>query len=199
MDIKVKPVPLDEITDVVKVHQSAFENFFLTQLGAGFLSQYYKSIVKSNDGILIGAYLENKLIGFGAICFKSAGFNSRLIKNNLSGFVPIGLKLLFFKPTALYRLFMNLTKKGNTSDEGDYAELLSIAVKNDIQNSGAGKAIINYLEAILRNKNICRLSLTTDTHENENTLNFYKKCGFEVLYQFETYPKRTMYRLIKEL
>lgn len=107
--------------------------------------------------------------------------------------------LLFTKSKALLRLAKNLTKKGSVTDKGDYAELMSIAVDKKIQNIGAGKAMIDYLEETLRRRGIMRLSLTTDHDDNEATLAFYTKRGFKSMYEFITYPNRKMYRLIKEL
>ena len=44
-----------------------------------------------------------------------------------------------------------------------------------------------------------RLSLTTDYYDNEQAVGFYKSQGYEVMYDFVTYPERRMYRLIKRL
>lgn len=92
-----------------------------------------------------------------------------------------------------------MTKTGQTDYNGDYAELMSIAVDRTVQNSGAGKKMLNHLERILKETDIDRLSLTTDKNDNENTLAFYCKNGFRIMYEFVTYPDRNMYRLIKEL
>lgn len=199
MAIYTKLIPTEDIEAVIKVHNSAFKGFFLTGLGSDFLKIYYISVAKAPDGILIGAYRDNELIGFCAACTMSAGFNSRLIKDNILNFSRIGLMLLFTKSKALLRLAKNLTKKGSVTDKGDYAELMSIAVDKKIQNIGAGKAMIDYLEETLRRRGIMRLSLTTDHDDNEATLAFYTKRGFKPMYEFITYPNRKMYRLIKEL
>lgn len=194
-----KLISQSDIKEVIRVHNSAFEGFFLTELGSDFLLQYYKSLASSSDGVLIGAYQNSRLIGFCAACTKSAGFNSKLIKDNIIAFCIIGIKLLLTRPGSLYRLFKNLSKTGDTDDDGKYAELMSIAVDKGVQNSGAGKLLVTALESYLKAKNIDMLSLTTDKHNNFNTLQFYKKRGFEEMYEFITYPNREMYRLIKKL
>lgn len=76
---------------------------------------------------------------------------------------------------------------------------MSIAVDKSVQNTGAGKMLVNHLENYLREKEIESLSLTTDKNDNDNTLQFYKKRGFAEMYAFVTYPKREMYRLIKKI
>lgn len=199
MTTYTKFIPAEDIETVVKVHNSAFKGFFLTDLGPDFLKQYYHSVANAPDGILIGAYHNDKLIGFCAACTECAGFNTRLIKSNIINFGLIGLKLLFTRPKALIRLSKNLTKKGSVSDDGHYAEMMSIAVDKEIQNSGAGKAMMDCLEKTLKQRNVVSLSLTTDKLNNENTLAFYEKRGFRQMYVFTAYPDRIMYRLIKDI
>lgn len=199
MTIYTKFIPTEDIEAVVKVHNSAFKGFFLTELGPDFLKLYYHSVAKAPDGILIGAYHNDRLIGFCAACTECSGFNTRLIKSDIISFSLIGLKLLFTRPKALIRLSKNLTKKGSVADDGHYAELMSIAVDKETQNSGAGKAMMDCLEKTLKQNNVTRLSLTTDKLNNDNTLAFYEKRGFRQMYVFTTYPDRIMYRLIKDI
>lgn len=199
MTIYTQLIPAEDIEAVIKVHNSAFKGFFLTELGPDFLKLYYHSVAKAPDGILIGAYHNDRLIGFCAACTECSGFNTRLIKSNIIRFGLISLKLLFTRPKALIRLSKNLTKKGSVADDGHYAELMSIAVDKEIQNSGAGKAMMDCLEKTLKQRNVARLSLTTDKLNNDNTLAFYEKRGFQQMYVFTTYPDRIMYRLIKDI
>lgn len=197
--MEVRLASIEDIDDIVKVHLSAFPGFFLTDLGESFLKLYYKSVLKSDDGILLSCIKDNRIIGFCAACKQSAGFNTRLIKNDILKYVSIGLKLFITNPKAIIRLIRNLTKKGDTTDNGEYSELLSIGVSREIQSKGAGQALMSFLETILRDLNIRQLSLTTDFEDNAKTLNFYSKNGFIKLYEFITYPNRKMYRLIKDI
>lgn len=187
------------LNSVVDVHNSAFKGFFLTELGSNFLRLYYESVMKSDDGILYGAFDNDNLIGFCAACTRSAGFNSGLIKQNIVRYGIVSLKILFTRPKALFRLGKNLTKTGNVKDDGEYAEILSIAVRQDVQNSGTGKLLVEGVENYLRERGISELSLTTDKFDNDKTLAFYRRNGFGLMYEFVTYPERKMLRLIKDL
>jgi len=187
------------LNSVVDVHNSAFKGFFLTELGSNFLRLYYESVMKSDDGILYGVFDNDNLIGFCAACTRSAGFNSGLIKQNIVRYGIVSLKILFTRPKALFRLGKNLTKTGNVKDDGEYAEILSIAVRQDVQNSGTGKLLVEGVENYLRERGISELSLTTDKFDNDKTLAFYRRNGFRLMYEFVTYPDREMLRLIKDL
>lgn len=201
MEIRVRSVDVAEIKTVVEVHKSAFPNFFLTKMGDSFLEQYYKSVLNSRRGILFGCYNnDEELLGFCAATDLSADFNKSLIINNCFIFGLVGLKLLFTHPIALIHLVKNLTKESNDiEDDGNYAELLSIGVTQESQGVGVGRTMLMALEMELRKRGVKCNSLTTDYYENDKACGFYHSMGYEVMYEFVTYPKRRMLRYIKQL
>lgn len=189
-----------DVCQVVKVHKDSFENFFLSELGDHFLMVYYDSIRKNKKGILLGLFDGGELCGFCAATTLSRGFNTNLIKENFSHFLLIGFRLSITRPVAIVRLFKNLTKKGSKiSDQGEYAELLSIATLPEKQGLGIGKKLLFQLEKDLKLKGCNELSLTTDYYNNDKTIQFYKGLGYSVYYDFIAYPNRKMYRLIKRI
>ena len=90
-------------------------------------------------------------------------------------------------------------RDSNHEDKGDYAELYSIAVIPKAQGSGAGKLLLQQLELEIKESGIKELSLTTDYCNNDNVIGFYKSTGYDIMYEFITYPQRKMYRMIKTL
>lgn len=196
----VKLASEENIIEIVKVHKSAFPDFFLTELGDTFLKLYYGSVLKSEEGILLVCLEDEEVIGFCAACTESKGFNIKLIKKNIGKYLLEGIRLSFIRPKAIMRLYNNLTKTSReVEDKGDYAELMSIGVNNNIQSKGIGQALLHELEEILKGACITKLSLTTDVSDNEKTLRFYSKSGFKTMYEFISYPSRKMFRLIKDL
>ena len=189
-----------DIECAVLIHKEAFKHFFLTELGDSFLSLYYKSVSHNPNGILLGCYDDEKMLGFCAGTLLSKGFNMDIIKRSFFPFAFIGIKLLFTKPKALLRLFKNLSKaKADINDDGHYAELESIGVTPNCQGKGVGKNLLLALEEEVRRRGGQKLSLTTDYYNNEKTISFYNALGYTVWYDFVTYPNRRMYRMIKTL
>ena len=108
--------------------------------------------------------------------------------------------MLFTQLRSLVRLFKNFTKTSRqVQDEGEYAELLSIGVSVNKQGQGIGKKLLVQFENEMRLKGCSSLSLTTDYHENEKAIHFYKSLGYSVYYDFIAYPDRKMYRMIKKI
>lgn len=190
----------NEYSVIADIHQKAFEGFFLTTLGKGFLRTYYKASLNNSESIAICAVNdENQIIGFCIGCVLSKGYHKRLIKNNLIAFLFQGILILITKPKALYRLVFNLDKSTIKTDDGNYAELLSIGVLPKIKGSGIGKEMMKKFEELAIIKGCKKIALTTDFDNNQKVLEFYKKNGYENFCEFITYPNRRMYKLIKKV
>ena len=198
--IAIQTATINDIDAIVRVHEVAFPDFFLTKLGKAFLKLYYNSVMYHKDGVLLVCKMDGIIIGLCAGTVLSAGFNTKLIKANIFKYGIESMKIMFTKPKALIHLMKNMSKKDSSvGDDGKYAELLSIAVDPRVQRSGAGKAMLLELEKVIKEKGGERLSLTTDYEDNDKTVGFYKSLGYEPWYDFVTYPNRRMYRLIKPL
>ena len=192
---------VSDSNQIAKIHLKSFPNFFLTTLGHSFLKTYYRSCAKSKEAISICAIDQDdkKLLGFAVGCFNSAGFNKRLIFSNLLEYSYQAILLLLTKPIALIRLYKNLAKNNNRDDKGKYAELLSIGVLPDQNGFGIGQYLLVKFENQVKKKGVNTITLTTDADSNDSVLRFYKKSGYTVYYDFETFPNRKMLKLIKEL
>jgi ribosomal protein S18 acetylase RimI-like enzyme len=198
--MKVRVVEKNEYAILADIHQKAFQDFFLTTLGKGFLRTYYKASLNSSESIAICAVTdENQIIGYCIGCILSKGYHKRLVRTNLTAFLFQGVSILFTKPKALYRLVFNLDKSTIKTDDGNYAELLSIGVLPEINGSGIGKELIKKFEEVAITKGCKKIALTTDFYNNHKVLEFYKKTGYENFCEFTTYPNRRMYKLIKKL
>ena len=200
--IKYKKANPSDSSEMTMVHLETFDGFFLSSLGYGFLNTYYNTCIKSSDAFAICATDSEteKIVGFSLGCYNSNGFNKKLIKKNFLKYLLRSILIIFSKPNALIRLLNNLTKiDKNENDIGDYGELFSIAVDKDYQGLGIGKNLLKKFEYELKQKSVKKVTLTTDKKNNDNVLKFYKKFGYNVYYDFVSYPKREMYKLKKIL
>ena len=199
--ITIQKVTDKELDDIVKIHEAAFPDFFLTTLGSKFLHLYYKCMAHSKDALAMCAIQNGKVVGFSASSYVSHGFNKSLIKSHLFSFGLQTIRLLFSQPKSILRLLKNLDKKATGSsveDDGSYAELYSIAVLPDCQGLGVGRQLLTQTEADVAKHND-RISLTTDYYNNDKTIAFYHSLGYRDYYEFVTYPERRMWRMMKDL
>ena len=198
--VKYRKARSSDAKNVAKIHAETFKNFFLSSLGSSFLITYYNACIKSKEAISICALdKDNNVVGFCFGTLYSKGFNKRLILNNFFSFTIQTIRIIFYKPKAIIRLFENLNKEGDLDDNGDYSELLSIGVTPDQNGLGIGQQLIAKFENQVRQKGVTTIALTTDADSNDSVLRFYKKSGYIIYYNFETYPNRKMLKLIKQL
>lgn len=195
-----REVAKSEYAILSEIHMAAFKGFFLTSLGKSFMNAYYKATLQSNESIAVCAVDDKKdIVGFSFGSIHSKGFHKRILKQNSVLFLIQGIIILFTKPKALFRLANNLDKNGNETDDGNYAELLSIAVTPAAKGTGIGKEMIKKFEEEAISKGCKKIALTTDYYNNGDVVEFYRRTGYRVFYEFITYPERKMYKLIKDL
>lgn len=198
--IEFRKARFSEAKVIAKIHTRTFINSFLTSLGHSFLKTYYEACIKSKETICLCAIENNNdIVGFCFGTLSSKRFSKRLILNNFFPFVIQFTRIFFSKPAAIIRLFKNLDKGNDTEDDGIYAELVSIGVLKENKGLGIGKNILSEFEKNVRSKNVNKICLTTDAENNNYVLKFYKSMGYEIFYEFITYPNRKMYKLFKKI
>lgn len=194
--MNVRKAVKKDIDLIVKIHLERFSSFFLTSLGKSFLKVFYRAFL-SNPAILMVLEDEGEVKGFAAGSRDNRGFFKKLLMNNVFEFVFSGIKILITKPSALKRIALNASK----SEKNDliFAELLSIATLSN--KKGYGKILLVEFEKEIIRGNIDNLpvSLTTDYHDNDKAVQFYKDCGYEIQEVFESYQNRKMYRFLKKI
>lgn len=198
--MNIRKATSKDIKGIVDVHCSAFKGFFLTELGSSFLQLYYSSYFMEPSAVLLVAEKYGEIVGFSSATSLSAGFNTRLVKKDFLRYALRGCMIALTKPKAFVNLSKNWSHRDpSVVDSGDYAELMSIAVSPEAQGCGIGKLLIQETEKVVKSHDASKFSLTTDYYNNDSTIAFYKRCGFEVIYEFTAYPDRKMLRMIKEL
>ncbi len=183
----------EHIPAVVQAHLASFPGFFLSFLGARFLSLYYAGICSSAEGIGI-VYLNAAGVpaGFVAGSSNPRGFYSRLLKRDWFRFALASVSAIVRKPSAISRIARGLTHPSGNPVGTDVAGLFSIGVLPELQGTGAGKQLVQAFlnEAVTRGCK--RVFLTTDRDGNQAVNVFYQKLGFAIERQYETPEGRRM-------
>ncbi len=196
-DFRFRKMVESDVIKVSLIHTKAFKDFFLTSLGMNFLKTYYRACLKNQHTIAFCAEDNmGNLVGFATGSIWAKGYHKTIFLNNIISFIASLTFSILKNPRILIRLVMNLEKKENTNDTGEYAELLSICVNPDYKGGGVGKELLMVFHLEVKKRGGVKVALTTDKLNNEAVLAFYKKCGYTTLYDFIAYPKREMYKLI---
>lgn len=187
---RMEPV---DVPAVVAVHLQSFPGFFLSFLGARFLSLYYSGICTAPEGIAL-VYLNGKgaPAGFVAGTANPRGFYGRLLKRDGMKFALASLGALFRRPTVLFRLLRALTHPSDNPVGEDVAGLYSIGVLPELQGTGAGKKLVQAFLDQAAARGCRRVFLTTDRDNNEPVNGFYHSLGFSIEQQYVTPERRRM-------
>ncbi len=196
-NLKIKKLEPNDGAAVANLHHKAFKNFFLTSLGIGFLKTFYEGVLKNPDGVGVGIFNDEDLIGFAIGTKNNKGFYKSIIKSR--GFMMLlkALPNLILNPLKVKRLIASLLG----SKDLKYAEspcLLSICVSPTTDFKGVGSTIISEFERILVLYNCLELTLTTDKHNNDYVNQFYQRNNYICVHSF-FHGKREMNLFYKKL
>jgi ribosomal protein S18 acetylase RimI-like enzyme len=183
--ITVRVLKLEETKNIAALHQLAFDNFFLTSLGSKFLSKFYGSIIKSHDGVAIGAYDDNnELVGFAIGARIKKGFYKTILKKNFISLSIVASTSLIKKPKNINRLIKSfLTTETSNGSFLNYASLLSICVNPEKKGQKIGKHLLLAFESEIIECS-AGITLTTDKLNNDYVNNFYVSNNYILTDQF---------------
>jgi ribosomal protein S18 acetylase RimI-like enzyme len=197
--LKIRNLEKTDIKKVAILHNNAFQNFFLTSLGTNFLEKFYYSIIKSGNGIAIGAFDDDfQLVGFAIGAKTKSGFYKTLLKNNFISLSFSAGKNLVCNPKNINRLVKSfLTNETSNEDFLNYATLLSICVSPEKKGQKIGTYLLEAFETEIKEYST-RITLTTDRLNNDYVNNFYISNNYTLTDQFNQ-GKREMNFYIKKL
>jgi ribosomal protein S18 acetylase RimI-like enzyme len=182
--IIIKKLKIKDSKEIASLHNLAFFNFFLTSLGISFLNVFYTSIIKSDQGIALGAFYEGKLVGFAIGAKNKSGFYKTLLQKNFISLSLSACSSLIKSPFKIIKLLQSFFSK-ESSDEIylNYATLLSICVDPEQKGQKIGKLLLEAFELEVAKYNNA-ISLTTDKINNDYVNNFYTSNNYKLVNQY---------------
>ena len=143
----LKKLDVSDVKKIVLLHDDSFPDFFLTTLGKPFLEVLYKSIILHLDGIAVGIFENENLLGFAIGSCKKSGFYSDIFKRNFFELGLYCLPSLIRRPQIGKRIFKSLFSKATSEDFIiENATLLSICVDPKQSKRGLGALILKEFE-----------------------------------------------------
>jgi glycosyltransferase involved in cell wall biosynthesis/ribosomal protein S18 acetylase RimI-like enzyme len=169
-----------DLDGIVDIHQKAFNQFFLTRMGAAFLRRYYELVLNYHAGIVLVSERHGTLTGFVCGFGDPAEFYRSMWRNRLAFALPAAGALLRH-PSLCANMVNAVRRIQTTATKGPplSCELSSIAVAPEAAGRGLGKALLRaFLEHSWARRAEC-VYLTTDAEGNEAANELYREIGFE--------------------
>ena len=151
----IRPAQKSDAIGIAMLHQRTLTNSFLAKLGIRFLESLYVFLVKKE---LVIVYAEGAAVkGFVSFSYNSSDMMKRFLFSSPACVIKL-LGILITSPTFLKRLIETFSApfKSKTSLSSTTkvilpdAELLSISVDPNCQNSGIGSKLLEVLENQLK-------------------------------------------------
>lgn len=180
------------VDEIVDIHMTTFQGFFLTFLGKGFLKQLYEGYIEHKKSNLIIARQDKEIVGFIAYSSDISDLYKYLIRKKLLLFAWYSFIAFIKNPKILFRLLSAFSKSEEVSRKEKYIELASIGVKPDVKAQGIGSSMISYMKKHIDFNKYEYISLETDAENNEYANKFYLKNGFILTRTYKTKQNRKM-------
>lgn len=180
------------LDDIVSIHISTFQGFFLTELGSGFLRTLYKGYMNDENSGVIIALESDKIVGFIAYSKDYAKFYKNLIKKSIFQFAFYSMIAAIKHPSFIGRLLGAFGKSEEVVKAEKYVELASIGVDPTNKGNGIGTKLIDYLKEQIDFEEYEYISLETDAEDNDRVNQFYIKNGFKLFREYSTKQGRKM-------
>lgn len=197
----IRSVCYADIDAIVKLHQLAFPEFFLTRLGGQFLKILYKAFLNDKKCIFILTEVDDCVCGFAVGSLPGAKSVRRIVfENTISIFFSSFVSIVRLRMAILERLLFFLFPKSVSRIQlQSRATLRSIAVKPTQRGTGVAVKMLLHFEKMAVAQGAASVLLTTDADQNERAIRFYNKCGYKVCRRFKSSASRTMLELSKKI
>jgi ribosomal protein S18 acetylase RimI-like enzyme len=188
----------EDVPEVVRLHLERFPGKFLSRLGAGFLTQYYLSVVESPVGIALVAEQNGQIRGFVTACLRSGGFYRQLARQRGFRFFPHIVSPLLRDPTLALRFVKSVFQRFQSIGGEDAAELSSLAVRPEDDGLGLGLAlVVRSLDCIVERGGkdvVCAVDTS-----NQALIRAYESLGFVPMREIHRSDKSVLVEMCKHL
>lgn len=194
-------IPMDSahVAHVVAVHLKAFPGFFLSALGARFLTVLYEEILADPSGIAFVCLDGNCVVGFVAGTGTPSGFYRRLLHRRWWRFGMASVLSIAKRPVLIPRLLNAFRRPNDASGSPDESELMSIAVDPAARGRRVGADLVAAFVDAAAKRGQKRVLLTTDRTGNDAANRFYEALGFHVARMVTTAQGRTLNQYVLTL
>lgn len=190
-DVRVRPLGSRDVRACADLHLRAFPGFFLSELGARFLREFYSAFVNDRDAIALVAEVDGEVRGVVVGTTRPDGFFTRLLRRRWYAFAWASMATTLRNPRAVPRVARSVRYRGAVPVDASGALLSSICVDPGVPGSG-GLLIQQFVEAV-RDSGFTSAYLTTDADNNDRVNEFYRRSGWQLKGTYATPEGRRMH------
>jgi len=149
----------EDVSDIAKLHDEAFSNVLIGQLGKWFTMAFYRQVLRSNRGCIVVCRDKEAVAGF------AAGTASTKRLFDFSFYLVAALSCLvsvLIHPSIIVNMGRFIKRSMVSHSVSCPAELLSIVVAPGYRRRGIGKKLVGLFDACMRSQHVDRYKVFTD-------------------------------------
>jgi len=185
----IVPMEARWIPAVVEIHMQSLPNDFLPRLGKEFLQNvFYPAAMASPFGKVFVAVGQEKPVGLVIATSDSSKFIKSIVQNHLLELIKIGARTSissFFQFKNNIEILLSIFKRNVKTNFG---EIYEIAVSQDKQSMGIGKALVQVSLEYLRKAGNSGIKIKT-LKENKAWIEFFLRNGWKLSSEFRLIGK----------
>ncbi|MEU3846134.1 GNAT family N-acetyltransferase [Micrococcus terreus] len=199
--VRMVPLQRHHVEQIARLHRTSFPTFFLSQLGEGFLQEFYGGFLNEPTAVTVVAVdSKGTVLGAAVGSTEPSGFFGRLLRRRLWGFARRSAFFGMRNPQHLPRLMRAVLYRGGLPDDrSDAALLSSICVHPEAQGTGLGRKLLRSWAGGAAARGAAEAMLTTDADNNDAVNAFYQSQGWSIEASFRTPEGRRMNRYVQSL
>lgn len=200
----VSSAGFEDIDAIARIHQLAFDDFFLTCLGLRFLRRYYGMVLGFDSGILLKILDDGRLVGFACGFRQPKLFYRHMWRRWYVLALPIACGVVS-RPSLVLRVLRAVREVRGGSSHGfslvgkNHYELSSLAVDPTVESRGVGRVLIGRFLDVAGADGATEVLATTDAVGNERVNRFYEDLGFRLHPGVAGVGERRLNHWIKQL
>ena len=195
---KVEKAKINDSLIIAELHKRGIPTGFISSLHVNVVKKLYETIIRGGI-VYVLRNDEGKVIGFISCAIDTKDIYKKFIRNNLVAVLPYFL-FKVFSFSFFNKVVETLTAPAKTESkkELEVPELLSIVISPNVQARGFGKVLLKALEDDLKERSI-KLYKVVAGEKLEAANKFYRKNGFELVYQTEIHKGNKSNIYLKKL
>jgi ribosomal protein S18 acetylase RimI-like enzyme len=196
----VRAMTAGDVGAVVRQHEQAFAENFMTTFGRGFLSAFYSGLIEHPEGYgCVAVDSSDEVVGF---CVGGSarvqGIAREMLRRRPLAFVWPSLLNVLRSPARLPRVIRvaqgNLGAGTGEDAPPSTALLMQIAVEPALRGSGVADRLVEYFLNEMRRRGAESVSLGVEA-DNARAISFYKRLGFKEgkpgIFEYQLVPVET--------
>lgn len=190
-DVKIGPARLPECTVIATLYRRALPDSFLSDMGVGFLSILFATMITHDTSVICVAKHNNKVIGYVCGTVHTDDFYRYFYTHNSARLLWIVITKILH-PRTLYKILENIVYPKKKNADLPDAEFLSIAVDPHYQGNNIGELLFTSFNRYMKKLGVHHYKIIVGSKLTQ-AQKYYSRMGCKMFGKIEVHKNELSY------